>query len=345
MSYKDEKPYLSIVVTARNDDHGEGFLERMQIFVSGILEQLTKYDLSSELIIVEWNPPSDRPRLSEAISWTHKDGPCKIRIIEVSPDIHNKFQHSDKIQLFEYKGKNVGIRRARGKFVLSANPDLLFSDDLIKYFASKSLKSEFFYRIDRYNVKIVIPYSASVDKQLDYCKHSVTNISTKYGDFTPDTIPNKKDTKELYPQLHTNASGDFMLMAKEKWHALHGNSEQEMHPVYVDSIMLHMAYQYGLREKILEDPMRLYHIEHPGGWNPENPDEVYQRLKDKSIPYIDYEKYQSIALQMHKEARPIIFNDENWGLGTEILPEISKTPNRLWQIWWKFWLHFRGKSK
>ena len=112
------KPYISFVSVARNDDHGENFLERMQIFVSGILEQLTKYDLSSELIIVEWNPPSDRPRLSEVISWTHKDGPCKIRIIEVPAEIHNRLEYSDKIFLHQMIGKNVGIRRALGKFVI-----------------------------------------------------------------------------------------------------------------------------------------------------------------------------------------------------------------------------------
>jgi len=335
MFSKYKKPYLSIVVTARNDDYGKNFLERIQFFVSGILEQLTKYDLSSELIIVEWNPPSDRPRLSEAISWTHQDGPCKIRIIQVPLQIHNSFQHSDKIQLFEYHGKNVGIRRARGKFILSANPDLLFSDDLIKYFASKSLKPEFFYRVNRYVVKRGLPYTATLDEQLDYCKHNVTKIHTKDEIYVPAGVT----------KLHTNASGDFTLMAREKWHALHGNPELEIYPLHVDTLMLHMAYQYGLREKILEDPMRVYHIEHSAGWNPENPDEVLQRLKDKGISYFDYEKIMSLAKQMQNERRPKIFNDENWGLGLEILPETPKTPNRLWQIWWKFWLHLRGKSK
>jgi len=223
------------------------FLKGYSFFVSGILEQLTKYDLSSELIIVEWNPPSDRPRLSEAISWSHRYGPCKIRIIEVPPQIHNSFQHSDKIQLFEYHGKNVGIRRARGKFILSANPDLLFSDDLIKYFASKSLKPEFFYRIDRCVVKRGIPYTATLDEQLDYCEHNVTKILTKDEVYVPTGVP----------KLHLNACGDFTLMAREKWHALQGNPELEIYPLHVDSIMLHIAYQYGLKEKILEDPMRI----------------------------------------------------------------------------------------
>ena len=314
-SNNDDKPYLSIVVTARNDDHGENFFERMQIFVSGILEQLTKYDLSSELIIVEWNPPSDRPRLSEAISWTHKDGPCKIRIIEVSPEIHNKFQHSDKLPLFQYQAKNVGIRRARGEFVLATNVDILFSDELIEFLSSKSLKQKFFYRIDRYDVKRGMPYPASIEEQLDYCKHNVTNVLTK------DQIHDEKGM----PHLHLNACGDFTLMAREKWHALHGNPEQEMYSIHLDSVLLHMAYQYGLKEKILKDPMRTYHTEHTSGWDKDKIDEFIKGLEDKGLPYITYEKLVSFAKQMEKDKRPIIFNDENWGLATDHLLETSIT--------------------
>ena len=57
-------PLLSVVVVSRNDDHGGNLLYRMQMFVSGFLEQAKRYALSSELVIVEWNPPPDRPRLA-----------------------------------------------------------------------------------------------------------------------------------------------------------------------------------------------------------------------------------------------------------------------------------------
>ena len=50
-------PYLSLVVTTRNDDHGGNALGRMQAFVSGWIAQAKRYDIPSELIVVEWNPP------------------------------------------------------------------------------------------------------------------------------------------------------------------------------------------------------------------------------------------------------------------------------------------------
>ncbi len=49
---------LSLVVTSRNDNHGGDLLKRMQIFVTGWLEQARRHHVNSELISVEWNPPA-----------------------------------------------------------------------------------------------------------------------------------------------------------------------------------------------------------------------------------------------------------------------------------------------
>ena len=43
------EPYLSLVVAARNDDHGGNLLGRMQIFVDGWLAQARRYQIPSEL--------------------------------------------------------------------------------------------------------------------------------------------------------------------------------------------------------------------------------------------------------------------------------------------------------
>ena len=78
--------YLSLVATARNDDHGGNLRGRMQAFASGFLEQCKRFGISAELILVEWNPPADRPRLKDALKWI--DSPCAVRIIEVPSEVH-----------------------------------------------------------------------------------------------------------------------------------------------------------------------------------------------------------------------------------------------------------------
>src|SRR5271163_2327585 len=134
-----DEPYLSVVVASRNDDHGGNLLDRMQAFVNGLMQQCCRHELDAELIIVEWNPPPDRPRLAEALRWPDTNGHCRVRIIEVPAALHQRFQNADRLPLFQMIAKNVGIRRARGRFVLATNIDILFSDELMAHIAAEQL--------------------------------------------------------------------------------------------------------------------------------------------------------------------------------------------------------------
>src|SRR5207237_808326 len=118
-------PYLSVVVTSRNDDHGQSLLRRMQTFVNALIGQCKRHGLRAELVLVEWNPPADRPRFIEALRWPEDTGPCQVRIIEVPPELHARFRHAENLPLFQMIAKNVGIRRARGRYVLATNIDIL----------------------------------------------------------------------------------------------------------------------------------------------------------------------------------------------------------------------------
>jgi hypothetical protein len=185
---EDARPFLSIVVTARNDGHGGGFLRRMQIFVTGVLEQAARHALHSELIIVEWNPPSDRPRLADVLQWPPRGGPCNVRIIEVPSALHRWFAHSDKLGLFQMIAKNVGIRRARGQFVLCTNIDLLFSEEIMRFFTARSFRPRSLYRVDRLDVPSEVPAPASIDEQLDYCRRNVFRVNTRTGAMRPEEL-------------------------------------------------------------------------------------------------------------------------------------------------------------
>jgi hypothetical protein len=174
------EPLLSIVVVSRNDDHGGNLLQRMQYFVSGWLEQAKKHNVSSELIIVEWNPLPDRAGLSRALKWPENTGPCTVRIIQVPPEIHRRFKYADKLPVFQMIGKNVGIRRARGRFVLATNIDILFNNELMEFFASGKLERSSMYRIDRYDAPADIP-DKPIDEQLEYCRQNFLRVNTGQG--------------------------------------------------------------------------------------------------------------------------------------------------------------------
>jgi hypothetical protein len=58
-----QKPYLSFVVVARNDDCGEEFLGRRRGFVDRLFFQSARHKLDAEVVVVEWNPLDDEPGL------------------------------------------------------------------------------------------------------------------------------------------------------------------------------------------------------------------------------------------------------------------------------------------
>jgi len=179
-----EAPYLSLVVTARNDDHGGNLLQRMQAFVSGWISQAKRYSIASELIIVEWNPPADRPRLADALHWPQELGPCEVRLIEVPLELHRRFAHADALPLYQMIAKNVGIRRARGAYVLATNIDILFSNELACHFAARRLQQGRMYRIDRHDAMNGVPVDAPIDQQLEYCRTHLIRVNVREGTYS-----------------------------------------------------------------------------------------------------------------------------------------------------------------
>jgi hypothetical protein len=350
-------------------------MRRMQFFVSGWLEQAKRYNISSELIIVEWNPLPDRPGLAEALKWPDDTGPCNVRIITVPPEVHQHFKYADKLPVFQMIGKNVGIRRARGRFILATNIDILFNNELALFLSSGRLNSKYMYRIDRHDIPAEIPDNLPLDEQLEFGKRNIIRVYTRKGVIIIGELPRKltreiasefsgsvksgystfsqrfgdmhniKDFFELVKVIllngrdfvtdslnrlfeklvHNNACGDFTLMSAEKWAATHGYAEFEMYSMHLDGLLCNVARHAGAKEKILKDPMRIYHIEHAAGsgYQPGVGLKLMdERLKAAGIPKLSWEQYLAWTKEMNKTHRPIIFNkDANWGLADKTLPE------------------------
>jgi hypothetical protein len=182
-----ERPYLSVIATARNDDHGANLLRRIQIFVSALAGQARRYDLPVELVLVDWNPPPDKPPLAEALRWP-EPGPCRFRVLTVPPEWHRRYRHHKALPLYQMIAKNAGIRRAEGEFILATNIDILFSSELMEFIAARRLERGRMYRIDRHDVDADVPSDAPLEEQLAYCRTHRIRLNAREGTFalTPD---------------------------------------------------------------------------------------------------------------------------------------------------------------
>ena len=538
-----------MVVTARNDDHGGDLLGRMQVFAGGWLAQARRHGIPSELIIVEWNPPEDRPRLKDALRWPDDFGPCEVRFIEVPPELHQRYAGGGALPLYQMIAKNAGIRRARGRFILATNIDILFSDELAAAFAEQRFEPGRMYRIDRHDVGSDVPVGAPLDEQLAYCRTHLIRLNTREGTFSvlPDgtTALNSPDvaspgsgilfgkgwfpTERLGPHevfrwagvraevlfgkapggvaallvdlepgpsaggepvdlevtsgenrmvarvsidsrsqlrlplptppperlwfrtysraapfgvdprvlnlrmfrfewepgtpgagalgatvkrdrrlrrvatlwhalqhvlhklatggslvsfsvpvpqrlqrllksyvewggvtglvrhglgfrmkrrglkrpapapnhgptggrqcvadfLHTNACGDFTLMARDHWFDLRGYPEFDLFSMNLDSVLCFAAHYGGAREEMLTEPMRIYHVEHGSGsgWTPEGQAKLFARIAASGLSFIDNQDVLAWAAQMRRLNSPMIFNHREWGLSGFALKE------------------------
>jgi len=174
----ETSPYLSVVATARNDDHGGRLLHRLQLFVDGLAAQCDRHRLEAELVLVEWNPPADKPRLAEALCWPESER-CTFRIVEVPQEVHATLEYGDRLPLFQMIAKNVGIRRAHGDWILATNIDVLLSDELMRHLALRNLDPRSIYRVDRHDVADVFTVGDPIDAQLAASATNVIRICSR----------------------------------------------------------------------------------------------------------------------------------------------------------------------
>ena len=102
------------------------------------------------------------------------------------PELHATLKHADALPLFQMIAKNVGIRRARGQFVLSTNIDILLSDELMDMIAGGTLQPGVMYRVDRRDVGADVPVNGSLDELMTYCRTHQIRTNTRWGTFPLD---------------------------------------------------------------------------------------------------------------------------------------------------------------
>lgn len=341
MSKQTQNPALSVVATSRNDDHGGNLLQRTQLFIDGLSEQADKHDMTLELLLVDWNPPMDRPGLAEALRWAPSER-FNPQVITVPPEVHRTFPGANGLPLFQMIAKNVGIRRARSDFVLATNIDILFADELFAFLKSDLLPHRL-YRADRYDVRADLaderlPTPAECRALPIIRRHTLEGMQYPAG--SPSRPPQPiwhpagpglaAATKEVsrlvsatwdrvaLPRLHTLACGDFTLASREIWSSLRGYPEWPVYSWQLDGVPMYQAYAARVEIVNLRPPMVVYHLEHGegSGWTPEGSRRLFARLEAAGIPYLSTQAYRRVARKLVRGHGFQPFNGPDWGLAS-----------------------------
>jgi hypothetical protein len=240
-------PYLSIVM-GLGGNLSRDLLNRLTASTFNTCHAAQKSGLDAELVAVEWNVSAeDQGKIAEAMRHTT----LPTRIIHAPESLHAQAFNPHGFNYFEWPPKNIGIRRARGEFVLSTNPDDIFSEEMIEYLAKRELQHGHFYRANRHDTR----------------DGEVFRICYPTGGKGPNDSEEeiRRPSSPLACEWHENmihysASGDFTLMAKDDWFAIHGNPEREYNNS-IDGQTLRLCVLKGMRQVIL--PYPIYHPDHP----------------------------------------------------------------------------------
>ena len=78
---------------------------------------------------MDYNTPVGNPELKDALLWPSGCQELRVRSVYVPPGVHARLTNPNKLSFFEHIAKNVGLRAARGEYVLVTNPDILLNED------------------------------------------------------------------------------------------------------------------------------------------------------------------------------------------------------------------------
>src|SRR5262245_4117321 len=146
-------PYLSIVLTGRNDNFGGDFNQRLFSALSYNHRLLVEAGVEYELVFVEWRPVPGRMLLADLIRQQLPELAPRLVAYEVDERYHNAFSQNPRLQFHEFIAKNIGIRHALGSYLLVTNTDIYLSRDVVNMIAKQTLRPMVLYRAMRVDLK------------------------------------------------------------------------------------------------------------------------------------------------------------------------------------------------
>jgi hypothetical protein len=241
-------PFISLVLTGRNDGYGGDFVARFLRTLRFNLRQLRERAIPHEVVFVEWAPPSGARRLLDlAFESIGELEPSQCAWYIVDPEYQQRLSLNPRLEYLEFIAKNVGVRRARGRFVLTSNCDVFLGRHVLDVLQHSSLEPRTLYRALRLDLKKPTSYDDMTWEELEDPGHI-------------DGPP-----RRLKPPLLTGGTGDFILLDRETFHQLRGfNEVYRAARIGIDRNFLLKAASSGVSIVDIGGPV--FHVNHEGSY-------------------------------------------------------------------------------
>jgi len=122
---------LTVTITGKNDNHAGDFIKRLTTSVYNNISTLRQFlTYEFEYLIIDWGTVQENDNVfTKRLLYEAILNLKEIRFINVRPEtIKEKFGHN---RFYQFFAKNVGIRHAKGEFVLLINADNILSKSTV----------------------------------------------------------------------------------------------------------------------------------------------------------------------------------------------------------------------
>mgnify|MGYP003639998323 CR=1 FL=1 len=244
---------LSAVVVSRNDNYGGNLADRATYCLNSLI------DTFDEVFYIDWNSET-HSLLYDIEDRLIKKG--NLKHIVIPPDVARTLTNGDpQAQVCcETLGRNLGIRRATGDYIVSTNIDVIAPrrEDLEK--AINELDKNTFYTISRRHTdwETIEKFHGNKRKFEDWEKlrdHLIENSEERKFE---ETVVKGDDYSII------NCCGDFQLAHKDIWNEIKGFEEELIYVLYSDTNVQKKAIKHGFDLKAIYSPA-LFHIYHGKG--------------------------------------------------------------------------------
>jgi hypothetical protein len=234
-------PYLTLIFTGRNDDFGGDFNRRFFRALRFNHIRLAEAGIPHDFVFVEWRPIAGKPYLSTLLAEEFRDlERAQLTCYIADPAYHDALSLNPRLQFQEFIAKNVGIQRARGRFVLTTNTDVYLSRGVISRMAESALEPGIVYRAARCDLK-------------ESCDVTALDWTVLEDERNYDIV------NAIQPPFYTNASGDFLLLDRESYHRLRGfNEVYRVAKIHIDGNFCVKAASSGV--PLVDIGAPVYHV-------------------------------------------------------------------------------------
>jgi hypothetical protein len=228
-----------------------------------------------EVIYVDWNTEDGKPPLTDVIDISVN--PDRLKVVVVSPADARRlmgeenYTHGQKC--CDVLGRNVGIRRATGDYIVSTNIDIIcprraYLDDMIRQIPKNGMITLARYGVDRDIVNNIHEKCGG-----DYRETRDVVTLMRGADPLSSVLicPVHKVDRAILNQFPDHAKfnvasvinnpGDFEVAHRDVWWAVRGFEESQFRRTFTDTQLQHKVIMNGGMMMAMNLPP-VYHIDH-----------------------------------------------------------------------------------